>query len=277
MCNNTKKYTIKQFREDYPTEEICLDKVFKLVYKDLIICPKCNCSVTYKRVSTRRCYQCPKCYNQLYPTAGTIFEKSTTPLMYWFYAIFLFTASKNGLSAMELQRQIGVTYKTAFRMLKQIRSMIKEDSSVMSGIKRVAHSQGRSYKDKVPVFGILQRGGKVRAFTVDNVKSETLRPMIYSNIQKGSSIMTDEWTSYSGLSKHYNHEIVYHGRGQYVNGNCYTNGLENFWSIVKRTINGSYIHVSGKYMQYYINECVFRFNNRDNKQIFNQLVSCLSS
>lgn len=194
MCKDNKKYTIKQFREEYPDEKACLDKVFKLIYADLKTCPKCNCVVSYRRISTRRSYQCPKCYNQLYPTKGTIFEKSTTPLTYWFYAMFLFTISKNGLSAMELMRQIGVTYKTAWRMLRQIRTLIKADNSLMEDIvsadecfiggknknrhwdKKVKNSQGRSFKDKTPVMGMLSNG-KVRAFVVKDTKSESLHPV----------------------------------------------------------------------------------------------------
>jgi len=113
---------------------------------------------------------------------------------------------------------------------------------------------------------MLQRGGRVNAFVVGDMKSQTLKPFIYSKIDQSSTIMTDEWSAYAGLNKDYNHEVVFHGKGQYVNGDCWTNGMENFRSIAKRTINGSYIHVSRKYMQLYMNECVFRFNNRDNKQ-----------
>jgi transposase-like protein len=203
--------------------------------------------------------------------------------------------SKNGLSACELQRHLGVTYKTAFRMLRQIRTLIENDESLFSGVveldetyiggknknrhhdKKVEHSQGRSYKDKKPVFGILQRGGKVNAYYVPNVRSATLKPIICDKVEVGSSLMTDEWNSYSGLSAYYDHQICYHGRKQYVNGDCSTNGLENFWSIVKRSINGSYIHISKKYLQLYLNEFVFRFNNRDSPNLFSDLLGCLSS
>ncbi len=294
MCKNKEKFTIKQFREQYSTEEACLNKVFSITYGDTKNCLKCGENITYKRVLNRRCFQCPKCKHQFYPCAGTIFEKSTTPLMYWFYAIFLFTVSKNGLSAYELQRQLGVTYKTAWRILNKLRSMLNNDENSFSGIveldetyvggknknrhhnKKFKYTKGRSYADKVPVFGILQRGGKVSAYVVPDVRTNTLKPIIYSKIQRGSTIMTDEWNSYNGLCYSYDHQFVNHGTGNYVKGDCWTNGLENFWSIVKRTINGSYIHVSRKYMQNYINECVFRFNNKNNKQIFDAMLSYVS-
>ncbi|MNT14406.1 ISXO2-like transposase domain protein [compost metagenome] len=302
MCKNKNKYTIKQFREEYPDDDACLNKIFKLTYGDMTECPKCGCTKSFVRVKTRQCYQCPKCYYQVFPCAGTVFHRTRTPLTYWFFAIFLFTISKNGLSACELQRHLGVTYKTAFRMLKQIRTLITNDDSIMSGVieldesyvggknknrhkdKKVKNSQGRAYKDKSPVFGILERSeegtSRVIAYTVPDVKSQTLKPLIYDKVEAGSAIMTDEWNSYTGLNKDYEHGICFHGRGNYVSGEnneVYTNGLENFWSTVKRGINGSYIHVSPKYLQLYINEFVFRFNNRNSPEMFNDLINCLAS
>lgn len=296
------QYTIKRFQEEYPNDDACLDKIFQLTHGKMTECPKCGCTKEFVRVKTRRCYQCRDCYHQIYPCAGTIFHKTTTPLTYWFFAIYLFTISKNGLGACELQRHLGVTYKTAFRMLHKIRSLIINNESVMQGIieldesyiggknknrhkdKKVKNSQGRAYKDKSPVFGILERSeestSRVIAYTVPDVKSQTLKPLIYEKVEQGSAIMTDEWNSYTGLNKDYDHGICFHGRGNYVSGEnneIYTNGLENFWSIVKRSINGSYVHVSPKYLQFYINEFVFRYNNRDKSEIFNELINCLAS
>jgi transposase len=286
-------YTIKQFLEEYSTEDKCLDKIYKLTCGGA--CDKCGEVKTFVRVKGRRCYQCPKCYYQVYPTAGTVFEKTRTPLTYWFFAIFLFTVSKNGLSACELQRHLGVTYKTAFRMLHQIRTLIENDESLFSGVveldetfiggknknrhwdKKVKNSQGRSYQDKTPVFGVLERGGRVNAYAIADTKGDTLKPLVYKYVELDSVIMTDEYNAYRGLSVYYDHQICDHSRRQYVNGDCSTNGLENFWSIVKRSINGSYIKVSKKYLQLYLNECVFRFNNRKSPNLFSDLLGCLSS
>lgn len=291
------KYSIQQFREEYSNEEVCLDKVFKLRYDNLSECPHCNETVTFRRVSTRRCYQCPKCYHQLFPCAGTIFEKSRTPLMYWFYAMFLFSASKNGLSASELERQLGVTYKTAFRMLRQIRILLSNkdifafdeitetDETYIGGKqknkhkdKRVANTQGRSAIDKTPVFGMLKRGGKVKAFVVPDTSSFSLKPIIYKYVKQGSTIFTDEWKAYKGLSKFYNHSFVEHGKKNYAKeGGVTTNGIENFWSILKRTLHGSYVSVSPKYLQLYVNEVCFRFNSRfADKPTFDVLLNYLS-
>jgi transposase-like protein len=232
---------------------------------------------------------------QVYPCVGTPFEKTRTPLTHWFLAIYLFAISKNGMSACELQRNIGVTYKTAFRMLQQIRKLIQNDESLLSGVieldetyvggknknrhydKKAEKSQGRAYVDKAPVFGMIERDGRVIAYQVPDVKGTTLKPIIFKKIEVGSDLMTDEFNVYSGLGKFYNHQICDHGKKQYVNGKASTNCMENFWSVVKRTINGSYIHVSKKYLQLYINEVVFRFNNRHKTQIFNEFINLLAS
>lgn len=289
------KFTIKQFREQYSNDEACLDKIFGLTYGSMNHCPDCGNNKPYKRVSNRRCYQCTKCYKQIYPTAGTIFEKTRTPLTYWFFTIFLFTVSKNGLSACELQRHLGVTYKTAFRMLQQIRKLISNDEGILSGIvecdetyvggknknrhwdKKVKNSQGRAFIDKAPVFGMIERGGRVIAYHVPDVKSSTIKPIIFDKVKVGSSLMTDEFNIYRGLGSRYRHEICDHGKGQYTNGSASTNCMENMWSNLKRTINGSYIHVSKKHLQLYINEAVFRYNNRGKEDMFNELLMCLSS
>lgn len=295
MCKGTKKSGIIQFQAQFSTEEKCLDHVFKLTNPNLSNCLKCGEDITYRRVLKRKCYQCPKCKHQLYPCAGTIFEKSTTPLNIWFHVAFSFVKSKNGLSAKEVERQTGVSYTTALRMLKLIRIMLGNDNdNFLSGTieldetyiggknknrhrdKKFQYSRGRSFQDKVPVFGLLERNGFVNAYVVPDTRAETLTPIIYSKINRTSTIMTDEYKAYSQIKKYYKHEIVSHGKGQYVKGDCWTNGLENFWSIVKRTINGSYVHVSRKYMQLYINECVFRYNHRNNKDILNIMFSLLA-
>lgn len=294
MKINTLRYTIDDFNKDYPNDDACLDKVFKLVHSGLKCCPKCKNKVTFTRVATRRCYHCPECYHQIYPTKGTIFEKSTTPLTVWFYAMFLFAKSKNGLSACELQRQIGGNYKTCWRILMKIRELVSTPNNMLSGViecdetfiggknknrhkdKKVEHSQGRSFKDKTPVFGMIQRDGNVIAYVVDDTSANSLQPHIVTNVTKGSTVYTDEWNGYKGLSSKYNHDFVYHSRKQYVSGNCSTNKIENFWSVLKRTINGSYIHIHRPYMQQYVNEVAFRYNNK-NKDVFNVMISCLSS
>jgi transposase len=292
MNNNPKKqYSIADFRKEFPDDDACLNKLFSARFGAMEKCPECGRKNKYKRVKGRKCFFCPVCYNQIYPCVGTPFEKSTTSLVLWFYAEFLFTVSKNGLSAAELERHLGVTYKTAYRMLSQIRKSIKPDNSLFDGIieidetfvggknknrhkdKKVKNSQGRSFKDKTPVLGILKRGGNVSTHVVPDTKAKSLLPHIAAKVAKGSQVMTDEWGAYSSLGSEYDHQFVYHGKGEYVNeAGATTNRIENFWSIFKRTIGGSYIHVSRKHMQLYANEIAFRYNERDNKQIFHALL-----
>lgn len=297
MCKAKNNYSITQFRQDFPDDDACLDKIFKLRYENVSQCPNCDNHVEFRRITTRKCYQCPKCYHQLYPCKGTIFESTKLPLIYWFYAIYLFTVSKNGVSGYELQRQLGVTYKTAWRMLKQIRVLCASDSvEFLSGTveldetfvggknknrhadKKVKHSQGRSFKDKTPVFGIYHRETKkVKAFAIPDTKRRTIEPIIYKHIDTDVTIMSDEWFAYSNLSRSYNHEFVDHSRGEYVRGNVTTNRIENIWSVFKRTINGSYIHVSRKYLQLYADECCFRINHRNSEiPVFHSLLNLLS-
>lgn len=320
MCKYSTKFTIKQLREQYPDDDACLDKIFKLVYGEMTSCPKCGCAKPYKRVSSRRCYQCLRCYHQIYPTAGSIFHKTTTPLTYWFFTIYLFTTSKNGLSACELQRHLGVTYKTAFRMLKQIRTLIHNDEFILSGVveadesfvggknknrhrdKKVKKSQGRSFKDKTPVLGLVQRSeyhyierpnkvnphkvvrekvitklSHARCYVISNTAASSIQPLVLKSVQPNSSLMTDEWLAYNGMNKYFTHGIVDHSRGQYVDGEKSTNAAENLWSNFKRALKGTYIHVSNGYLQLYVNESVFRYNHRDKGDMFHELLSCLSS
>ncbi len=168
--------------------------------------------------------------------------------------------------------------------------------------KKVENSQGRSFKDKTPILGLVERSeycyitrpskvdptkevtekiitklSKARCFVVENTSAQTIKPLIYQYVEPGSDLMTDEWTAYNGLSKFYNHQIVDHSKGQYVNGDVTSNAAENLWSNVKRTIKGSYISVSRKYLQLYANESTFRYNHRDKGDMFTILLDRLAS
>jgi len=128
--------------------------------------------------------------------------------------------------------------------------------------KRTKNNQGRSTKTKTPVLGIIQRDGKVYAVAVKNTKSETIKPIIESIVEKGSTVYTDEWRSYNALNKDYNRGVVQHSAGEYVNGEIHTNNIENFWSHFKRTIAGTYFHISDQHLDAYVKESTFRYNNR---------------
>lgn len=278
------KYTIVQFKKDFPTEASCLDKIFQLRYGKLQACTGCGViDPEYRRITTRRSYQCRHCYHQLYPTAGTVFEKTRTSLTSWFYALYLMTSTRNGVSAKELERQLGVTYKTAWRMGHQIRKLMQAGlgSRMFSGFvevdetfiggkeknkhkdKRTKGSQGVSTKTKSVVVGMVERRGEVRAMKVDHRNSTTTNPLITTSISKDAIVSTDEATIYNGLSSlGYQHGIVKHGLGQYRNGPFCTNTIEGFFSYLKRTLSGTHIQVSPKYLQQYVDECCYRYNRR---------------
>lgn len=279
-----KRYTITDFRMDYPNDDACLDKIFQLRYGNLI-CPnqKCESDNKFTKVCNRRSYQCPSCGFQIYPTVGTIFEKTTTPLTYWFYAIFLQTTTRNGVAAKELERQLDVCYKTALRMAHQIKKLmanktyepltgvIEMDETFIGGLnknrhadKKVEESQGRSCKDKTPVFGMIQRNGNVIAHVVENTNSATLKEKIDMTVNKENSIVvSDEWVGYSPLSKSdYKHVVVNHSEKEYVRGAFHTNTIEGVWSQLKRTIKGTHIHVSRKHLQKYVDEVAFRYMHK---------------
>jgi len=288
-----KRYTINDFRKDYPDNDACLDKLFQLRYKNLV-CPKCESDKAFTRVKNRRSYQCPSCSFQLYPTQGTVFEKSTTPLTHWFYAIFLQTTTRNGVAAKELERQLNVCYKTALRMAHQIKKLmaskpveklhgvIQADECFIGGLnknrhwdKKIPESQGRSYKDKTPVLGIMKTKGNIIAKVIPNTQGATIVPIIQNSIIKDASILvTDEWWAYKGLSSEMPHVVINHGEKEYQRGAFNTNSIEGFWSQLKRTIRGTHIHVSREHLQKYVDEVAFRYMNKDKQdQMFEIILS----
>lgn len=272
MKSTQPKYTIKNLKHDFPDDDSCLDYIFTMRYGKNPVCPKCGKSGFY-RVKNRKCYACAWCSYQIHPTTGIIFHKSATKLTIWFYAIFLFSASRNGVSAKELERQLGVTYKCAWRMAKQIRSLMTQGKSPLDGTVEMDETyiggrghgtRGRGAKKKTAVVGIVQRKGDVRVRKVDNVKATTLIPMLRESVKLGSAVMTDEFPVYNRVEKDgYLHDVVQHGIKEYVRGNVHTNTIEGFWSQVKRSISGTHHAVSPKYLQFYLNEFVFRYNHRN--------------
>ncbi len=205
---------------------------------------------------------------------GTIFEKSSTDLAKWFWAMFLMSQSRNGVAALELKRQIGVgSYQTALRMQKQLRSMMQEapeflfgeveaDETMIGG--RRKGPRGRGAKGKAIVFGQVQRKGKLNAAVVPNVKAETLLPHFADTIARGTKLMTDELASYRKIATflEIDHDTVCHGSKQYVKGTTHTNTIEGFWSQLKRSIDGTHHVVSPKYLPLYVSEFQWRYNAR---------------
>jgi len=289
-----KRFTITEFRAMYPNDDACLDKIFKLRFGNLI-CPKCESDKPFTRVKNRRSYQCPCCGFQVYPTKDTVFEKTTTPLIYWFFAIYLQTTTRNGVAAKELERQLNVCYKTALRMAHQIKilmsdfapfklsGVIQADDCFIGGLsknrhvdKRIANSQGRSLKDKIPVFGMVDMIGKnLIAKVVSDTSRLTITPIIRDNIHPYYSVLvTDEWWAYRPMGNEMPHVIINHTENEYVRGGFDTNRIEGFWSQLKRTIKGTHIHVSRKHLQKYVDEVSFRYMHRNRQdEMFETILS----
>ena len=270
------RYTIKDFDKNFPNDDACLEWIKNHLYPDGIYCPICQMITQHHRMVKRRSYSCDRCGHHIHPTAGTIFEKSRTSLKSWFYAMFLMSATRCGISAKQLQRETGVTYKTAWRMFKEIRSLLQDNPSPMSGEVEVDECymggkhhgiRGRGAEGKTPVLGIAQRKGKVAALTTKDVQSTTVFPIVKEHVVPESMVYTDEFRTYDSLRKQgYAHKRVHHASKVWVVGDGHTNTIEGFWSLLKRGVNGVYHAVSQKYLQSYINEYSFRYNHRKDER-----------
>lgn len=266
------RFTLTDFIERYPNEEACLEELKNSLFPNGITCKKCNEVTPHYRIKSRRCYSCQNCGTQTYPLAGTIFEKSTTPLFKWFYAMFLMVHTRSGISAKQLEREIGVTYKTAWRMFKHIR-MLMTESGVLDGTVEIDETyiggKGKSRRwkisnpeDKQVLMGMVKREGKVYLKHIPNSGKYHLVKQITENVDPKARIITDEWRAYKNLKEiGYKHDVITH-KTTYVNGDIHTQSIENVWSHLKRGLYGVYRQVSKKYLQAYADEYAFRYNYR---------------
>jgi len=287
------RYTVNHFNEQFPDDESCLEWLKEQRMPGGIThCDKCGVERKHHRVTGRPAYACDYCGTMVSPMAGTIFHKSPTPLRLWFYAMYLMSATRCGISAKQIQRETGVTYKTAWRMFKQIRTLMSEDVSLegeavecdesyIGGKAKNKHlgkrgGTGRSTDEKTPVFGMVERGGKVAAYVTKDVKATTILPIIKEKILPESIVYTDEYTTYDNvkwMGQSYDHRRINHSQKVYVCGDIHTNTIEGFWSLLKRGIGGVYHQVSAKYLQMYCDEYAYRYNRRfSEKPMFTSLL-----
>lgn len=270
-----RKYTIRDFDRDFPTDEACLDWLREYLYPEGIYCKPCQARTKHHRVKSRPSYSCDRCGHHEHPMAGTIFQDTRTPLRLWFHAVYLMTSTRCGISAKQLERETGVTYKTAWRMFNKIRSLLDEDDGPVGGTVEIDQTyiggcrsgKGRGYRgNKATVLGVVQRRGRVKATKVDSVKIAEIMPIIRERVLSSATIYTDEGTEFQGLRKRgYQHRRIHHASRVYVRGDVHTNTIEGFWMLLKRGISGVYHSVSHKHLQSYLNEYSFRYNHRDDE------------
>jgi transposase-like protein len=271
------RFTFNDFNRMFPDDDTCLDWLREYLYPEGIFCKKCDRVTKHHRVAARKSYSCDFCGHHVHPTADTIFHKSRTPLRTWFHAIYLMASTRCGISAKQIERETGVTYKTAWRMFKQIRTLLAEDDGPVGGEVEMDEmymggkrkgGAGRPMgtdRTKTPVLGIVQRGGRAKAFTLEAVNGKQLMSAAKEHVLPNSTVYTDELNSYDGLKytgRGYNHRRIKHSAKVYVVGDIHTNSVEGFWSLIKRGIGGVYHSVSKKYLQTYLDEYSFRYNRR---------------
>lgn len=279
------RFTFKDFEAMFPDDAACLEWLRQYLYPDGIFCKICGQVRTHHRVKSRPSYSCDVCGHHVHPTADTIFHKSSTSLKTWFHAIYLMSSTRCGISAKQIERETGVTYKTAWRMFNKIRSLLSEDirlegstvemdETYVGGKAKNKHlgkrgGTGRTADAKTTVFGMVERGGRVVARVTADAKVMSLYPIIHEYVMPSSTIYTDEYTTYDHLANAVNgyvHHRIKHSEKVYVTGDIHTNTIEGFWSLIKRGIGGVYHTVSRKYLQSYLDEYAFRYNRRNDVQ-----------
>jgi transposase len=281
------KYTIKQFQADFPNDDACLEYLMQKRFPGSVaVCVGCKVRRKHHRVTGRMCYACDHCGNHLFPLAGTVFHKSTTSLTTWFYVIKLMTSTRVGISAKQIQRETGVTYKTAWRMMKQIRQLMADKAQLSGAVEMDEAEFGGSDSNKhkhlrggakTLALGIVERHGtgRVRPVVIANAQEETIFPVIRENLREKAMIYTDGAKVYENLRwllQGHKHKAVNHSEG-YVDGYAHTNTIDGFWSLVKRGIQGVYYQVGPAYLQSYLNEFAFRYNRRKvMRPMFTQLL-----
>ena len=294
--------SLMEFMRDFPDDAACLDFLWRTRYAgdgETALCPKCERDRVFRKyefANRNTSWTCTGCGHHVHPTAGTIFHKSSTSLHLWFYALYLMVSTRCGISAKQLERELGVTYKTAWRMFTLIRNeLMTQDDDPMSGEvemdetfvggkarqsdrakwanlptqgERMSAAHKWADKKKVKVFGMVERGGKVAAHVIDAADAANIMPIVTARVLPESVVYTDEATHYTSAVPNagYQHRRIHHKAKVYVSGDVHTQTIEGFWALVKSGLRGSHHAVSAKYLQGYLNEYVWRYNHRHDKR-----------
>jgi transposase len=286
-------YSLVEFMREFPNDAACLDRLWRDRFAPdghTAECPRCEKPRRFHRTKTRASYTCDSCGLHIHPMKGTIFEKSTTSLHLWFYAMYLMASTRCGISAKQLERELGVTYKTAHRMMKRIRTELMDDDGdePLSGDVEIDETSVRGkyrgprrslaeaaqWREAQPsVLGMVERGGRVRVRVIPSRRGPALSREVRANVNPTSLIFTDDWQAYKQLKPEYlDHRIINHSAGVYVDGDTHTNTIEGFFGNLKTGMRGAYKKVSPMYLQTYLNEYAFRYNHRYSGGIFAELL-----
>jgi transposase len=275
--------TYSRFLELFPDNDACLEYLKAKFFGDGTECPKCGKASKFHRITGRSAYSCQYCGHHVYPTAGTIFHKTTVSLQLWFFAVYLMSSTRCGISAKQLEREIGVTYKTAHRMFKQIRTLLSDEADgPLSGDVEADESayggKPRAYEQRTKrghlrktyrptIFAAVERGGRVRPDVIADRGAPALSAAVQAHVLPSSMLFTDQWDAYKTVGKGYRgHRRIKHSAKIYVEGDTHTQTVEGFFGLFKNGVRGVYHSISVEYLQNYLDEYAFRYNRRFSEQ-----------
>lgn len=284
-----------EFMREFPDDAACLEYLWRSRFSpdgENAHCRKCDQERRFKRYATkqgRQSWTCTGCGHHVHPTAGTIFHKSSTSLHLWFYAAYLMASTRCGISAKQLERELGVAYRTAWRMMNRIRNeLMKDDGSPLFGDveidetswggrprQKMTKAEAAVFREAKPtIVGMVERGGRVRMRVIDSRRGPALSREVIANVNPMSMIFTDDWPAYKLLRGRFlDHKVINHSAGVYVHGYTHTNTIEGVFGNMKTGMRGAYKKVSRKWLQSYLDEYAFRYSERNNGALFEMLIN----